>query len=79
MWRRASVIQLLGAYSSEGRESEPNCGLLTDGELPWSCLVEQCAVAQMGALNTIRTSLAGPSLIPEPLSTEEVILGKYKS
>ena len=52
------------AYSSEGREFEPTCGLHTDWELPRSCLVEQCAVAQMGALNTIRTSLAGPSLIP---------------
>ena len=77
MWRRASVIQLLGAYSSEGREFEPTCGLLTDGELPRSCLVEQCAVAQMGALNTIRTSLAGPSLIAEPIGTKEAILGKY--
>ena len=31
----------------------------------------------MGALNTIRTSIAGPSLITVSLKTDAAILGKY--
>ena len=42
MWLRASVIQLLGAYSSEGREFEHTCGLLVNGELLWNCPIESC-------------------------------------
>ena len=34
-------------------------------------------VAHMGALNTIRTSIAGPSLITVSLKTDAAILGKY--